>query len=103
MPYAVGMVRYGTARVKDTEYLEEQGDQIAARVAVPMSFDDSPWSPFKKRLSESKVAVLTTGGIYVEGQRPFDTDMVSALVWSTMSTTVGIPAASMARAISPPD
>ena len=55
-------------------YLEEQGDQIAARVAVPIRFEDTPWSPFKKRLSESKVAVMTTGGVYVEGQQPFDTD-----------------------------
>ncbi len=55
-------------------FLEEQGDKIAARVAVPMAFEDSPWSPFKKRLSESKVAVMTTGGVYVEGQQPFDTD-----------------------------
>ena len=54
-------------------FLEEQGDKIAARVAVPMAFGDSPWSPFKKRLSESKVAVMTTGGVYVEGQQPFDT------------------------------
>ena len=56
------------------QFLEEQGDEIAARVAVPMSFGDTPWTPFKKRLSESKVAVMTTGGIYVEGQKPFDTD-----------------------------
>tara|TARA_B000000460_G_scaffold77398_1_gene53766 strand:+ start:880 stop:1503 length:624 start_codon:yes stop_codon:yes gene_type:complete len=55
-------------------FLEEEGDRIAAKVARPMTFDDTPWSSFKKRLSESKVAVLTTGGIYVEGQEPFDTD-----------------------------
>ena len=55
-------------------FLEEQEDKIAARVAVPMAFEGSPWSPFKKRLSESKVAVMTTGGVYVEGQQPFDTD-----------------------------
>lgn len=55
-------------------FLEDEGDRIAARVAVPMGFEDAPWTPFKKRLSESKVAVMTTGGIYVEGQQPFDTD-----------------------------
>ena len=53
-------------------FLEEEGDRIAAQVARPMVFEDTPWSPFKKRLSESKVAVLTTGGVYVEGQQPFD-------------------------------
>jgi len=55
-------------------FLEEEGDRIAAKVARPMTFDDTPWSPLKKRLSESTVAVLTTGGIYVAGQEPFDTD-----------------------------
>ncbi len=55
-------------------FLEEEGDRIAARVALPMGFNDTPWSPFSKRLSESKVAVLTTGGVYVEGQEPFNTD-----------------------------
>lgn len=55
-------------------FLEEQGDKIASRVAIPMAFHDTPWSPFKKRLSESKVAVMTTGGVYVAGQQPFDTD-----------------------------
>ncbi len=55
-------------------FLEEEGDRIAARVALPMGFNDTPWTPFKKRLSESKVAVLTTGGVYVEGQEPFNTD-----------------------------
>ena len=56
------------------KFLEEEGDRISARVAPPMGFNSTPWSPFKKRLSESKVAVLTTGGVYVEGQKPFDTD-----------------------------
>ena len=32
-------------------FLEEQGDEIASRVAVPMEFHDTPWAPFKKRLS----------------------------------------------------
>ena len=55
-------------------YLEERGDQITAQVAVLMHFDAAPWAPFKKRLSESKIAVMTTGGVYVEGQKPFETD-----------------------------
>jgi D-proline reductase (dithiol) PrdB len=54
--------------------LEEQEDRLAALLALPLAFDEAPWAPFKKRLSESKVAVLTTGGIYVEGQEPFNTD-----------------------------
>lgn len=55
-------------------FLEEQENRLAALLALPMKFDEAPWTPFKKRLSESKVAVMTTGGIYVEGQEPFNTD-----------------------------
>ena len=59
---------------KVDRYLEEQGDLFASRVGIPRAFDTAPWTPFKKRLSESKVAVLSTGGIYVDGQAPFNTD-----------------------------
>ena len=55
------------------QFLEEQEDKLSARLALPMGFDEAPWAPFKKRLSESKIAVLSTGGIYVEGQEPFNT------------------------------
>ena len=56
------------------QFLEEQGELCASRLGLPMAFDHAPWAPFKKRLSESKVAVLSTGGIYVDGQAPFDTN-----------------------------
>ncbi|MQF96391.1 MAG: hypothetical protein FI731_12020 [SAR202 cluster bacterium] len=55
-------------------FLEDQEAVLSARLALPMQFDEAPWTPFKKRLSESKIAVMTTGGIYVEGQEPFNTD-----------------------------
>ena len=56
------------------KFLEEEGDRIASQVAPPIGFDYTPWAPFQRRLSESKIAILTTGGIYVEGQKPFNTD-----------------------------
>ena len=43
-------------------------------MALSIKFDYTPWAPFEKRLSESKIAILTTGGVYVEGQKPFNTD-----------------------------
>ena len=43
-------------------------------MALSIKFDYTPWASFKKRLSESKIAILTTGGVYVEGQKPFNTD-----------------------------
>ena len=31
---------------------------------------DSPWTPFEKPLSQCRVAVLTTAGLYVPGEQP---------------------------------
>ena len=31
-----------------------------------------PWTPFAKKLSESKMAVVTTAGLHMDGQEPFD-------------------------------
>ena len=46
-----------------------------ARFSPPISFDWSPWAPFSGPLSEARVALVTTGGVYVrEGQEPFVDD-----------------------------
>ena len=60
------------------KFLEEEGDQISSQAAPPIGFDYTPWAAFKKRLSESKIAILTTGGVYVDGQKPFNTDSDSS-------------------------
>ena len=60
------------------KFLEEEGDRISSQVAPPIGFDYTPWAAFKKRLSESKIAILTTGGVYVEGQKPLNTDSDSS-------------------------
>lgn len=31
-----------------------------------------PWTPFTKKLSASKVAIVTTAGVHLKGQKPFD-------------------------------
>ena len=56
------------------KFLEEEGDRISSQVAPPIGFDYTPWAPFKNRLSESKIAILSTGGVYIEGQKPFNTE-----------------------------
>ncbi len=33
--------------------------------------DDSPWTPMRKPLSESRVALVTSAGLHVRGDRPF--------------------------------
>lgn len=31
-----------------------------------------PWTPFEKELSKCKVAIVTTAGVHLKGQQPFD-------------------------------
>jgi D-proline reductase (dithiol) PrdB len=41
--------------------------------AGPAPGDDGPvWAPFEKRLAEAQIAVLTSAGLYLDGQEPFD-------------------------------
>ncbi len=44
------------------------------RGASPAPGDDHPvWAPFEKRLAEAQIALLTSAGLYLEGeQAPFD-------------------------------
>ncbi len=53
-------------------YLEQWEETLSQRLRPPIAFDTTPWTPFTKPLSEAKIAALTTGGIYVEGQPAFD-------------------------------
>ena len=36
-----------------------------------LEHDDAPWTPMSKPLSESKVALVTTAGLHVRGDKPF--------------------------------
>ena len=33
--------------------------------------DDTPWTPWTKKLSESKVAMVSTAGLHLRGDQPF--------------------------------
>jgi D-proline reductase (dithiol) PrdB len=37
--------------------------------------DPIPWSPLRKPLAEAKVAIVTTAGLVMPGQKPFDDDI----------------------------
>ncbi len=45
-------------------------------LSLPVSTnnDNIPWTPFKKPLTESCLAVISTAGFYLEGDEPFDVD-----------------------------
>lgn len=40
--------------------------------AAAVSFDEAPWAPLRKPLAESRMALVTTGGVHLRGDRPFD-------------------------------
>jgi D-proline reductase (dithiol) PrdB len=43
-----------------------------AQKAKVVTFDDSPWTPLKKRITDCRVALVTTGGVHMADQQPFD-------------------------------
>ncbi|UCE79186.1 MAG: hypothetical protein JSV13_00670, partial [Nitrospiraceae bacterium] len=38
----------------------------------PMESNDVPWTPAGKKLTDSKVAIITTAGVHHRDQKPFD-------------------------------
>ena len=56
------------------QFLNRWEEILTARLELPMAFDTTPWAPFTKPLAESRIAVLTTGGIHTCDQAPFNVD-----------------------------
>ncbi|MBI4278192.1 MAG: hypothetical protein HY660_07020 [Armatimonadetes bacterium] len=55
-------------------YLEEYEEEAMRRFAARLTFLQSqgiPWAPLGKPLRSCRVALVTTGGFYVEGQEPY--------------------------------
>jgi D-proline reductase (dithiol) PrdB len=55
-------------------FLETWEDHTLARLAASATFPDpsnTPWTPLTKPLSEARIALMTSGGLYLEGQEPF--------------------------------
>jgi D-proline reductase (dithiol) PrdB len=38
----------------------------------PMTFEDVPWTPFMKDLKDCRVSIVTTAGVHLKTQPPFD-------------------------------
>ena len=36
------------------------------------TFSDTPWAPLKKTITASRIALITTGGVHLRSQKPFD-------------------------------
>ena len=55
---------------------EVQRKTIQLCDAVPcMEFESAPWAPLGKDLSECRVALVTSAGLHLRGDKPFITDL----------------------------
>jgi D-proline reductase (dithiol) PrdB len=55
-------------------FLEAWEDRTLSRLAADASFPDvdgTPWAPLRKPVSQARIALITSGGLYIEGQDPF--------------------------------
>ncbi len=48
---------------------------LAAQIPETPTHDAIPWAPFEIPLARAKVALLSTAGISMKGERPFDMEM----------------------------
>jgi D-proline reductase (dithiol) PrdB len=55
-------------------FLEQWEETLSLGLRPPISYDTTPWVPFTKPLSKARIATLSTGGIYIQSQPPFNTD-----------------------------
>lgn len=56
-------------------YLDEWEQRLVNKMSTifkPSESPDIPWARLTRPLSECRVALITTGGVYVEGQDPYD-------------------------------
>jgi len=44
----------------------------SAKKILPLVFGDIPWTHFERSLNQAKVAIVTTAGVHLKGDRPFD-------------------------------
>jgi D-proline reductase (dithiol) PrdB len=51
-------------------------------------FDSSPWQPFEKPLNQTRLALISSGGIFKEDQAPFDPWAVNDLSFREIDVDV---------------
>ena len=70
-----GEAKYMGSWQEMEEYLDHWESLMVARLASNMKFPDSsgvPWTPLAKPISQCRIALVTTGGIYTDGQPAFE-------------------------------
>ena len=59
---------------KLSKYLEEWEDTAVNNLLLGRyAYETGPWAPLTRPLSQCRVAIVTTGGVYMDGDEPFDT------------------------------
>ena len=56
------------------EEYEAKGMALAGARARAPELGETPWTPLRVPIRQAKFALVTTGGFYVEGQQPYETD-----------------------------
>lgn len=56
------------------QFIEDWETKLVSRARPnALRYESSPWTPMKKPLSEARVALITTGGMYIkDSQEPYD-------------------------------
>lgn len=50
----------------------DPGERFARTLAATPAMEDIPWTPLCKPLSQCRVALVTTGGVHLKSQTPFN-------------------------------
>ena len=74
------------------EEWEDKGQALAGARARTPEVGATTWIPLRLPINRAKVALLTTGGFYIEGQEPFETDGPEGLGdWSYRAIPKDVP------------
>ncbi|MBI4498256.1 MAG: hypothetical protein HY689_10190 [Chloroflexi bacterium] len=50
----------------------DPGERFARALETAPAMEDTPWTPLGKPLHDCRVALVTTGGVHLKSQTPFD-------------------------------
>lgn len=69
-----GRIMNSRLGVKFIDIIRPVYEWFAKYLAAGKSKEPPPFTPFEKELSRTRVGLVTTTGVYIEGQEPFDVD-----------------------------
>jgi len=75
--------------MKPIDYVSALNDMYQSQGFPPYKwseFDTSPWSASNKRLSETRLALISSAGIFIDDQEPFDPWAVNDLSFRRIPT-----------------